>query len=584
MNIPRGFKIKNELKEVARVAAHTVGLRHRERRSFLLAELANVNKVFTILPGLIGPKFPQAAALASMARSELCHYFRQQDNEVRKDTTKVIVMDHYVSKDISYLLTELCRLSQIVKMYGDIVRKYYAEYLVIRDAKALDELESECSPLIRPLGEQVGLVLAAVTNNLTSIDPSHPDTCDLSSFRINCERLSMALSSKSVGQVAKNNCIGILQRRMQEAYQRSMYVDVLEQVIRDRFEPSEMWWFRSQLTDCFREALESSHKQSMHPLAFFNVLSSAILNVNADCPEEQSSIGYETTKLCDDFVLKLGALVETSFGDLWKELLNLENQILPIEAGKRVERSVKNKLASGAPVSTSEKHSSETPVLSPEEGVTSSMQIPGVESQPWESKSVLGLTLVRTKLVRIFTAAHKLGRFEVYDREYDLCTYLKRRVASVFDEKLQQALVGSNFVRPNGSLRRIIAASRAMQAVLVYIDAELQDILKKLLEVNFADPTLPPDTEYIPLDYPQGNSLIWKLAGTLITFVEAIGNKEKNLAWIPAQNLIARLRPNGVTDQFLTREDLQAMCHFIGQRGMRVIDFKLLRFIADKVR
>ena len=44
-------QIKTVLKEIAATAAQTVGLKHRERRSFLLAEVKNLLHLARALPG-----------------------------------------------------------------------------------------------------------------------------------------------------------------------------------------------------------------------------------------------------------------------------------------------------------------------------------------------------------------------------------------------------------------------------------------------------------------------------------------------------------------------------------------------------
>ena len=47
------LQIKNILKEFATTAVETVGLKHRERRSFVLAEVKNLLHIARSLPGML---------------------------------------------------------------------------------------------------------------------------------------------------------------------------------------------------------------------------------------------------------------------------------------------------------------------------------------------------------------------------------------------------------------------------------------------------------------------------------------------------------------------------------------------------
>lgn len=72
---PHGYKLKNKLRDLAKVAIRDTHIRLRLRQSYITAELEALRRILLLSPGLIGPKFPMIMAAAAIGKAEVINYF-----------------------------------------------------------------------------------------------------------------------------------------------------------------------------------------------------------------------------------------------------------------------------------------------------------------------------------------------------------------------------------------------------------------------------------------------------------------------------------------------------------------------------
>jgi hypothetical protein len=139
---PKGFNLKSAVKDVAKNATKTCGLRRITRRANLKEDLDLMNKLIVTCPGVLGPKFPQIVSLASLAKFEVLSYFRHLREETRKECKKHLDSAHYKTgpADSASLLKELLGLTQLVRDGRDIIAQYYVEYFNGPDVSALERV------------------------------------------------------------------------------------------------------------------------------------------------------------------------------------------------------------------------------------------------------------------------------------------------------------------------------------------------------------------------------------------------------------------------------------------------------------
>jgi len=137
--LPKGFKLKNIMKDLSKDATLTAGLKHRERRSYLRGEMNTLIQLFNQLPGLLAPKFPMVMTALKMAKTEILWHFRHIDQPTVKSRIKHYSEENYSDPYLSVLLGLHDELLQLVYRNGKIVRNYYIEY--IKGAHKTGEVE-----------------------------------------------------------------------------------------------------------------------------------------------------------------------------------------------------------------------------------------------------------------------------------------------------------------------------------------------------------------------------------------------------------------------------------------------------------
>jgi hypothetical protein len=127
--------VLKSLKKLAKHAVENSGLRMRNRRSFITAELQTWKGILSISPGLLGPRFPQILASLAFAKAELLSYFRhaglalpsQSQHHlhalIRKDTKKHVTVEHYRAPDIAGLIFEVYSVLGLARQHSWITRR-----------------------------------------------------------------------------------------------------------------------------------------------------------------------------------------------------------------------------------------------------------------------------------------------------------------------------------------------------------------------------------------------------------------------------------------------------------------------------
>jgi len=571
VTVPKGFKVKNIIKEFARVAVQSVGMRHQERRSFIHAEVKNLRHLLTAVPGLLGPKFPVVLAAASMAKSELLHYFRHLSMDARKDVKKYMNGDHYKCRDITTLMDDLHELTCLVEKHREIVEVYYAEYLSGWDADTVAPLcANAVSVLPENSNEQITALLMSIPHDLRTVDPEELSNSDLSGLRLNWSRYTTILATSSKFSREANDELAYL---MQEVVEHSRYVDDLPELIKEYFVPHELWWFQSRLVDCFREGLEGTYR----PMSVFGIVSAVPMSLHDDCPEEGLLLSESAWRLCDLLVSLTNKYVESMLGSLWDHFISLEKKSRASDAGQRLERQwhKQNQAKDGSKPSSQQAD-----------------HYPGFESEGWAKKSIAPLAHNRRSLVAIMEQAHSLGNVLVFNKEYNIEVAIRQFMSSYFENRIKSVVVPKgDMERPSLVLMEIAVGCRTMQAIYEYISADMPRLLRAVLFRNFCDTTVPPPgaatilRQAPPKESPTGERpVVWQIATWFCMLVQQASASESGLMWIPSTKSFARaktsLRP---IDVYINRDEMAALCMFIGVQGVRCIDSMLLSIIAERV-
>jgi hypothetical protein len=78
--------------------------------------------------------------------------------------------------------------------------------------------------------------------------------------------------------------------------------------------------------------------------------------------------------------------------------------------------------------------------------------------------------------------------------------------------------------------------------------------------------------------------IIWAISRWFMKFVDEASAQNSGLMWVPSTNSFGRAdskqRP---IDIYINREEMSALCSFIGPQGVRCIESSLIQVVAEKV-
>ena len=179
-----------------------------------------------------------------------------------------------------------------------------------------------------------------VTGSISAIERAMPDW---PAFRLNWGRTLAALFAPSNEEVCELPIVKKLVLRMQDATERSLYVDSLDDLLKEHMIAFEAAWFRDELLHAYANSVadrssSAASAVSLHCLEFLKIPMSLPMNLHRDCPNEEPRLRESSLGIIDEMIDELGAHVVATIKPLWEQVHALETQSSPIEAARRTER------------------------------------------------------------------------------------------------------------------------------------------------------------------------------------------------------------------------------------------------------
>jgi hypothetical protein len=581
LQLPKGTKLKNILKGISRASVAGAGLRQKERRSYLEAELANLNRLIAAVPGLLGPKFPMLLAAAALAKSEVVAYFRHAEGVViRKDSKQHYVPTQYYAEDIAALMCEVHTAAKLIRKHQSIARAYYGEYLSGNDQKALRKLLGNCGSGL----ESVKTYTDAMLADLAAIKPAAPGTTasgeELVGFRLNWERALAVCSSQVMSQGVRS--IGApydaLTQRMLYVFDRSLYYDSASTLINAHLDLHQIGWFRTTFLSSFKTAMIDPHGLARHAWLFFLPLESIRLSCHEECPEEVRAVCSKAGAVANSMLSDIGAFAVKLVKFLWDHINSLQGQYHPAEVGRRADRFHQAKLRGGAAAAAA---------------MAASETLPGGESEVWAKKQIENFVLIQQHLCWLVTSARGKGVFQVHNLEYNPELYLKEQVLKYFSQRMHGLFVNTEQspLRVSTTLRRLICGCLSVQHVLRLLNIDIGDAVQDLFFSEFQDSAqVPPPGLPVPVHADlDKEKLIYKIGVWFTDMVRQVAHTDSGLVWSPALGMFVNATHSGVSsdfavEAFLNRDELEQLVTMVGAQGVRAIESQLLSFLADEVR
>jgi hypothetical protein len=606
--IPKKYNLNRLLKDVARTSVKTCAGRGRLRRAFINAEMTSLMSLIRVKPGLIAPKCNLLLAVSAFAKAEIMEYIRQggKRGNVRKDVRKYYNNDDYNDENIVKLVNNLGELNRFLEFnWDDIVKRYYMEYLTKNDLTSIQPL---CKLSSLSMGENFALFFDSFLNDLkelnaASFESGHLICVNLEPIRMNWLRVLSLISTPKNHSIRKSNDeFEVLSQRMNQIYERSLYLDSFDYIIHNHCDLYELIFFQSTINDSFLMCLESvcnkdeegKETESLceYSLCYLSIARNFILNLHPDCPSEEILLGRDAVTFTNTIIQNITNTAVKKFEQLWSDYKLLNNQILPIEAAKQLGRMVAIRRAGG--------------IGQPDPP-------PGAESEAWASASIQNLVNNKTSLSKLMTVIHKYGQFTVFNRLYNIEKYVSDMIIALFEEKLHSLFIGAynyddasidihadmedelHLERPSFAIGCLITGIYAISDCLGLVRSDIPFIIRNILYKDIIDANAPPPGESIPIDLePTAATLIWKISSSFISLIDRIADPSLGMVWVPPQGSyntvpVALFNSKGnigvphPIDQTLNPNDLTQLCLLIGPQGVKVIDSQIIQYISYKI-
>ena len=579
---PKGLKLKAVMREVAKEATLTAGLKHRERRSYLRGEISTLIQLFNQLPGLIAPKFPMVMAALRLAKGELLWHFRHKNQPTVKSRQKHYSEADYNDPHVAILLGLHDELLRLVYSNGKIVQNYYVEYLkgahLTVLSKALDGLQAH------PEGFSSGVqaILNSITTTLEGLDAdADASQLNLEGFRLDWYRATAALNA--LGSTAvKIPEVQNLTSRMIRVVEHSRYVDALRETVEESCELYELWWCKDSFMDEFQACLRNP-TAALYATAFVRALRvMAERNCHAFCPEEQLPIGQECARAADSMLQDLADTVDELIFPLRELIEGHEEQIGGAEAAKRIHRQQATKASRR------------------QGGGGATEAVPGHESVLSNAgrSSIADLISLERNVTRLLWGVNRADEIAVYDRIVRPKEYVRSQLVSHFvnfTATMFETEEGG-MVPPSQALKSLQYCSAAMQKCSSHLDIELPSLIREALFEQSCEESVYDVASVlkgIPNVGGMGKRNVHKVTAFYLELVET--SAASGCVYAPANDCFVRIVTKkgessgggsgggGDLDVFATPTEMKGLCLLVGTQGARVLDSAILSLIATHV-
>ena len=571
VSTPKGFKMKNFGKELAKASAEHCGLRHREKRAYLLSQLTQLKHLFTTVPGLMGPKFPMLMSGMSMARAEILWFFRHQNAETTKTGGKVLQREHFQDETISMLINLQYELIKMVQEHKTIIQRYFGEYLKGAHRSSIANILDNNQQILAQFGNGVHSIFDSILPILDFLDPENPDATGgaLPGWRLNWDRLVSSISMQRAG-VLINGELKELACRMETACLHSRFVDDIDGVLKEFCELHDLWFLHDHLMEAFDNALRIGSGTS---LAFVHIASSCVNCVHPDCPQDHVNLSSVASREAEMMINTVSEYTENLIGPLWEEYERLAQQVASIEAGNRIERlqAARQKGSQKAPVVN------ESPA--------------GTESMACCREMIHNIIGFQRAMADVVGHVNRMKTVTIFDKEINPSRLLEERVKAFLKGKIIDITVrngGETMGRPSDIVGRIYTAAQAIQSALSYVDFDFTPMIRDILFQEFYDLTLPPPGHpLLPIssDMPTSEGSITSICRWFEQFIMQVSQRNSGIVFVEDKKMFMRLSSSVPlqAELYVEKGELVHLCELVGVQGVRAIERAIITIVRNRV-
>jgi len=604
----RDVKLAKLAKEWSKAAVLNCGLKHRERRAYLIGELDVCRGLLVAVPGVGAPKAPLVLACCALARDEVLWALRHDPARGGAALPPKHRMKHYdeanfEASDLPQLADAFTALAALIRRDRRKVASYYVAYAQGADAEALTTFASKaasqaptnCGALITALADRVKAL--TVEEALKTAIRAERDG-RFSGGELNAEAVaaSPVLTLKLDWRRAHAKLCASAVSGDVATFCRWMHVTLDHLSIADgtlileHCDAGALWPFRNQLLRRLDASLTpEGPSRLVRALLETSRYARRCLGHGA-CDDDAIQLETESKALAELTLNRFAAVVQGCLAAITTSLGSLAAQLAPVEATYRQERRK-------AALKDAARRGLEEPAEAP---------LAGYESMPKNERAIAPLVHAETRLASLLNVA----RWDFSDREdargvfggplvvgdvrLRPLEYAKKAVTAFLDREIPNAFFTDDaLTRPTSAERTYTSIMGACARAAGYFDV---DYCGHVFDMLGGPPgwqqTNPPPAAERARGEPIGSVLAERVADCYVRIIRSLPPHvvycPQHRAWRSTLNNDTKKKGEAASEPSLAEKvlqgpELEALVRVLGADGARCLDAALTRAAVDEM-
>lgn len=456
----KGYNKKvSEVRECREYAAQNAGKVHKEKRKFMRTAMKELVLLISDQPGLLGPKTLFVFMSLAYAKDEVQWIVRHAGNLVKKANP-----EDFIDRYLGELMFHIEELRHLVKIYDEVIQRYYVQFMHGYDAVVLNETVQNLS--VCPEDESV--IMTSVVNTMTSLSIKQVEQKELFDFRglrLDWFRLqAYTCVNKAALSLKDNQQLGKL---MNTISFHSRMVDDLDEMLYETSDLSDLCFFPTTFVTSFKRCLELPC-QSRHSIAFPLICAHFQNAVSDFCPEERLHLRDRAMNYVTTFLDDMSKEARNMIFNIAAEHCALSDQLLPKHAAAHIQQDARKK--------GKNKKGGKT--------VMQDMSKPGIESLRKDRLQVTKMDKYHLALAEICNAINYRQTFVVWDHTFSPKEFLTAQLENRYAKMLVAMAYNketNEITKPSELLSRAKAYMAVLQTIENYIQIDSTRIFNSVL-------------------------------------------------------------------------------------------------------
>jgi len=539
---------------------------HTQRRIFLSQELHDLVAIAKDTPAIIPFKLNLMIAALAMAREEIFWYFRH----LTYGPTLYPKKENWKDPRITELMYYQRTLEDTIFMQSENISRFFAQLLVVADAKAAAEAARELSAVAGDapaIANEMAGILAGFGGDPEAVFDNDFELCE------KVHELYDALDYAMTCLPDASN-YGSALVTMHAIARHAEYIYALDTVLDRNSSLLNLWYYDNVVRDAYNRHLSGERLMvgAPHCAIYLLLLMDFPRTTNEYWPEEREYIGQKCVEEAESFCKALASRVQ----DHMKTILSFSqthvNQLSAMHALSIYQTSLES--------------------FKPPKDFQPPTK-PGTESQ-FENRSKLrDLRFALRDMSQIVHSLSQLDEVVVFDTRFVPLEYIREVIQNVFRNWLHHMMRPNkqgSLRRPSDILRRFEVVLHALASVEHFATLGLEAAWREVLLSEFFLPNFSHfgSSEATPLNEVDMNeTTVCGLLSWYDNFIsKTVPNSGGNIIYSPIRRTFVT-RPDAppqlalpMAESMMSVTELRALVSIMGPYGVKVFDASLLRRVA----